>query len=313
MSNLIVSLEVVLPLFLMLALGYLIRHFKIMDGHGFDQLNTLTFRIFLPMLIFRNIYNSDLSAAFNGKYILSGVLIAIGAFLIAMACVYFLEKDNTKRGVLVQAIFRSNFIIFGLSVATNMYGGDQCGPISMLITFIIPIFNVLAVIALETFRGGAGFNVKGILKGIATNPLIIASLLGVVILLTGLRFPSVIESTLKDITGVSTPLALIALGGSIKFSSARSNLKGLTIGILGRLVVIPGIFVPISIALGFRGVELMGLLMMLASPAAVSSYTMAQQMGGDGELAGELVVFGTIFSVVTIFLWVFLLSSLGLL
>jgi predicted permease len=297
----------------MLALGYIIRQAKLVDEKGFVQLNALTFRVFLPLLIFRNIYTSDLSAAFNGRYILWGVIITVVSFLLSMLAVCAIEKENRKRGVLVQGIFRSNFIIFGLSVATNMYGGERVAPISMMITFIVPLYNVLSVIALEFFRGGAGkINIKAILRSIATNPLIIASILGVLLLLSGLRFPKVAENTLKDITSVATPLALVALGGSIRFAQAASNIKGLLIGILGRLVVTPALFIPAGVLLGFRDVELIGLLMMLASPTAVSSYTMAQQMGGDGELAGELVVFGTACSVGTIFLWVFLLTSLNL-
>lgn len=313
MSNLLIAFEVVLPLFLMLALGFFIKKVKLLGESGFDALNTLTFRIFLPILVFRNIYTSDLSIAFNGKYILTGIGITLVSFVVATIVVRLLEKDNRKRGVLVQGIFRSNFIIFGLSVAQNLYGQDACGPISMLITAIIPVYNILAVIALESARGGGKINAKNLLLGIVKNPLIIASALGMVFLLSGMQMPKVLDSTIGDLSKVATPLALVALGGSIHFSSARDNLKGLVIGLGGRLIAMPLVFLPVCVLLGFRQVELVGLLMMLAAPTAVSSFTMAQQMGGDGELAGQLVVFGTVFSVLTIFLWVYALGSLQLL
>ena len=107
------------------------------------------------------------------------------------------------------------------------------------------------------------------------------------------------------------PLALVVLGGSFAIGSVKGNLRPLTIGLVGRLLVMPALFLPFGVLLGFRGPELLGLMVMLGAPTAVSSYTMAQQMGGDSELAGELVVFGTMLSVITIFLWTFLLKSLG--
>lgn len=311
MDNLIISLEVVLPLFPMLVIGYLIRHFKVVTPDGFDQMNVLTFRLFLPLVIFRNIYESDLSTAFNGKLILTGIVMVLCMFALAFVVVLKLEKENRRRGVLIQGILRSNFIIFGLSVATNMYGEEACGAVSLLITFIIPIYNALAVVALESFRGEGRVRPLVLVKGIVTNPLILAAALGMLVLLSGIRFPSVLESTVSDLASVATPLALVVLGGSFEIGRVKGNLRPLAIGIVGRLLAMPALFLPFGVLLGFRGPELLGLMVMLGAPTSVSSYTMAQQMGGDSELAGELVVFGTMLSVITIFLWTFLLKSLG--
>lgn len=313
MNNLSVSFQVVLPLFLMLLLGYAVRQTKLATPDCFTQMNKLTFRIFLPLVIFKNIYVSDLSTAFNGKLILSGIVIVLVMFALSFFAILKLEKENKRRGVLIQAIFRSNFIIFGLSVCANMYGDEACGAVSLLVTFIIPLYNILAVVALESFRENGKFNILKILKGIATNPLILSAVLGLIVLLSGIRFPSVLEDTIFDLASVATPLALVVLGGSFEIGSVKNNLRPLFIGLIGRLVLMPAIFLPVCIYLGFRGPELLGLMVMLGAPTAVSSYTMAQQMDGDGELAGELVVFGTLFSVLTIFLWTFLLTSLGLL
>ena len=234
MDNLIISIEVVLPLFLMLVIGYLIRHFKVVTPDGFDQMNVLTFRLFLPLVIFRNIYESDLSTAFNGKLILTGIVMVLCMFALAFVVVLKLEKENRRRGVLIQGIFRSNFIIFGLSVATNMYGEEACGAVSLLITFIIPIYNVLAVVALESFRSNGKVRPMALVKGIVTNPLILAAVLGMLVLLSGLRFPTVLEDTIADLASVATPLALVVLGGSFAIGSVKGNLRPLTIGPCGQ-------------------------------------------------------------------------------
>ncbi|MEG0270466.1 MAG: AEC family transporter, partial [Clostridia bacterium] len=222
------------------------------------------------------------------------------------------EKSNLRRGVMVQSIFRSNYILFGLPMAASLFGASETGTTAVLIAFVIPLFNLLSVIALEIFNVGK-VNVKRILMGVVTNPLILGAMAAFVFLLTGLRLPRVVEQTVRDISKIATPLALIILGGSFTFSRLKPNLKHIVAAVSGRLILIPLCFVSLSVALGFRGVALGALLAMFASPTAVSSFTMAQQLHADDELAGQIVVVGSLCSVVTIFLWVSLLSSLGLL
>ena len=174
----------------------------------------------------------------------------------------------------------------------------------------MPTFNFLAVIVLEIFRGGH-INIKAIIKGIAKNPLIIASALGLMALFINIKLPVFMETAIQDISKIATPLALVILGGEFEFSRLKGNIRNIFIGVFGRLIFIPSIFIPISIAMGFRDIELASVLIMFSAPTAVSSFTMAEQMGADSELAGQLVVFTTAISIVTIFLWVLLIKQLG--
>ena len=148
-------------------------------------------------------------------------------------------------------------------------------------------------------------------RGIVRNPLIIATALGLLALAAGIQLPPVLDGTLADLAGVATPLALVGLGGTFTFGSVRGCLRPLTAGLLGRLVLAPALTMGISLALGFREVELVSLMALFASPAAVSSFVMAEQMESDGELAGQLVVLGSLLSVLTVFGWTTLLVSGG--
>jgi hypothetical protein len=161
---------------------------------------------------------------------------------------------------------------------------------------------------LEVFRGKK-ISIKNILKGIKKNPLILASALGIIFLLLKIKLPNMIESTLSGLSKVATPLALVVLGGSFSFTKIRGNIKQILIGVLGKILIIPLIFIPLSIYLGFKNVELIALVVMFASPTAVASFTMAQQMDGDEALAGNLVVFSTAFSILTMFVIIFLLKQ----
>lgn len=273
---------------------------------SFKQMNNVTFRVFLPLLLFMNIYRADLEEVVSVKLIVFSLASLLVLFLVTMYVVPKFEPLNRKRGVLIQAICRSNFILFGLPVATTLYGPESAAQASILLGAVVPFINTLAVITLEYFRGTRPNPVK-IIKSILANPLIIGAFLALVLVLTGIKLPRVIDTFFGEIASLATPIALIILGGSVTFSSVKSNRIQLFWGITSRLILVPLVGLGVAILLGFRNVELVILMAMFSSPAAVSSYTMALQMEGDGELAGQLVVFTTVLSILTIFTWVYLL------
>ncbi len=310
MEHLILSFNVVLPIFLCIALGYFLKQIRMVNDTALNSMNKLCFKVFLPIYLFGSIYQTDLSAVFDLKL----VLFAIGTLLILyLALLLFIpriEKDNKNRGVLIQALFRSNFALFGIPVAVSLCGEGNIGSTSLLIGIIVPIYNVLAVITLESFRGGKP-NGKKILKGIITNPLIIAPAIGVILSLLQIPLPAAILKAVTDLGRIATPLSLVALGGSFAFQKVRGYAKQLIIGVGGKLVILPLIAVTAAIAFGFRGESLIPLFIMFAAPTAVSSFPMAQQMDANGELAGQFVIFTSVFSILSIFLWVFVLKSLA--
>jgi len=125
--------------------------------------------------------------------------------------------------------------------------------------------------------------------------------------------PPLVNQPLRSLAGIATPLALFLLGASIDFSKARANARLLTLGVTGRLIVLPLVFLSGAVALGIRDVSLATLIAVFASPTAVSSYPMAQQIGGDADFAAAQVVFTTTFSSLTVFCWIFAFKMLGFL
>lgn len=310
MENFILSINVVLPLFFTIIFGYFLKEIKLFDNYTLKKMNNVVFRSFLPILLFYNIYNTDLKSGLRPGLIIFAVLSIISIFLVLCLIIPRIEKDNKRKGVLIQAIFRSNFVLFGLPITISLLGEENSGVPSLIIAGIIPTFNFLSVISLEMYRDSK-VNIKNIIKGIATNPLIIASLCGIFMLLTEIKFPKFLDKTLLDLSKVATPLALVILGGSFEFTATRGCLKQVLIAVLGRLVIVPSIFIPISIFAGFRDIELATLLIMFSAPVAVNSFTMADQMGADSELAGQIVVLSSTFAIFTIFFWIYIVKTLG--
>ena len=311
MENLIIAFNVVLPLMLCIMLGYFLNRIGMIGEALRKGMNSLCFKVFLPFYLFQSIYTTDVSAAFTGTLMIFCCVAMTAWFALLMFLIPKVEKENPRRGVLIQAMFRSNFALFGLPMAESLCGAERMGPTSLLIGICVPLVNILAVITLESFRGGKP-SIRKMLLGIAKNPLIIASVLGVVFNLLDIPLPSAVQKTITDLGRVATPLSLVALGASFTFASVAGYRMQLALGVSGKLVICPLIMVTLGVLLGLRAEMLVPVLIFFGAPTAVSSFPMAQQMDGDGELAASLVVFTSALSILTIFLWVFVLKTIGL-
>ena len=224
-----------------------------------------------------------------------------------------LERDRRAAASMIQGIFRGNFLLFGLPLALNMFGEEGVLPTALLLPVAIPLYNILAVVILTHFGSGEkGLAIKPMLMGIIRNPLIIASVLGLLIGLLPVSFPEFLSAALEDIGATATPLALMMLGAQFDLSKLKGNLKKALACTAVRLLLVPGVVVTLAVLLGFRGPELGAIFILFCAPTAVSSYVMAQNMGADGDLAGQLVVLTTIFSGITLFAQTALLKGLSL-
>ena len=204
MENLVLSFTVVFPLFVQLVLGYGLKRIKLLDDHTLGVCNKLVFRVFLPCLLFLNVYRADLAQVFNARLLAWAAAAILMSFCALMVLIPLFEKDPKKRGVLVQGIFRSNFALFGVPVAVSLFGQENSGVVSILTVVVIPMFNMLYVVALEVFRGGKP-NAGRMLLGIAKNPLILSTLTGLLLLLLDVSLPRVLVDALDDISQVATP------------------------------------------------------------------------------------------------------------
>lgn len=311
MENLMISANAVLPMCLVMALGYGTRRLGWLRREEISTINKIAFRIFLPCLLYYNIYCSDLSGSFDPllmAYAVGGVLLTFG---LALGYTLLTEKLPERRGVLIQGMFRSNYVIMGIPVATALLGADQLGTVSILIAVIVPLFNMLAVVVLEVFRGQKPKPLH-ILGQIAKNPLVIGAVLGILTLVAGIRLPHILEQTIQSVSAIASPLQLFLLGAFFQFSGLKTYRRELVTVSIAKLIVSPGLFLGLGALLGFRGVAFVSLIGIFASPTAVNSFTMAQQMGGDAELAGDIVVTTSAASILTMFLWIFLFKSLGM-
>lgn len=302
-----------MPIFILMVLGYVIKKIKLADKKSFDVMNKVIFKIFLPVLLFYNIYNTKTADVFNLRLIVFTVAGVLAVFVLGYFAVIFLTKDNKKRGVMLQGFFRANYAILGVPLVSYICGDKASGLASLMVAVVIPVFNILAVVALERFRGGNNkLNIFKLLKGVITNPLIIGCIIGIIFFILKIKLPYVAEKAVKDVASIATPLSIIVLGSEFEFSDMKGNLRDNAVVVLTRLIIVPLIIIPVAVCCGFSGEALACLLVIFASPIAVSSFAMAQHMEGDETLAVQVIAISSALCIVTLFLWIFVLSWLGL-
>ncbi|MBQ1511453.1 MAG: AEC family transporter [Selenomonadaceae bacterium] len=311
LSNFIVAVSAVIPLFFLMFIGAVVKHYRLLTLEELNHMNRMVFRVFFFCMMFYSIYTMDVSVSFRPGLMLFGAMGVLAVFALATALVCVFEKENRRRGAMIQAIYRSNYVIMGIPLVGNIFGDGALAIPAMMIAVIVPIYNILAVFVLETFRGGT-FDFFGILLGMLKNPMIVGAILGAVLLFFGVPVPEPVLKPIRQVAAATTPVALIILGASFKGGSFHAHLKQLAACVAARLILVPAAVMGLAIYLGYRDVELVTILAIFATPCAVASFAMAQQMGSDAELAGNCVVYTSALSCFTIFGWVFALKTLGM-
>ena len=311
MESLMLSLRAVTPMMIYIFFGYFVGQRSLFGREQMSLLSKMLFSFFYPILLFRNTYRQDVSEAK-----LSVVLFAVAYLLFLMAILPVLvpkfEKDRTRIPVIIQGIYRSNAALFSLPIVTSIFGESAAVIVVVLLVFIPTIYNIYAAAILEYYRGSS-VKIPVLLRNIVTNPMIAGTIAGVLFHWSGLPFPEVLTEPLNALANVATPLALFALGGTLDFSKVGRNRKTLSVTIALKLIAVPLAVFMISLLFPFTAAERFTILAMNMTPVATSSYPMAVSMGADGQLAAQLVVFSSVASLVTTFLWIFLLGQMGML
>jgi len=307
-------LDTVAPVFCIIALGYFLRKVGLITPQFITLSSKIVFSVSLPVLIFLEVSEIDLQEVFDLKVILFvylGYLILFGlVWLISLP----LAREGRDRGVFIQGAFRSNFAIIGLAIIANLFGKEGLASGSLLLGFLVPVFNVLSVVALTVPKHtGRIISWGKIGLEILKNPLIIAVIVALPFSLIHLQLNSLVKTTADYVASIALPLALLGIGGSLRIRDIPSA-SGLAVtAALLKLIFFPVIFTTAAYLIGIRDVELGVVFILTASPTAIASFIMAEAMDCNGKLAGHIVLISTLGSILTITFGLFLLMSWGLL
>lgn len=315
MSDFLFSINVTLPIFLVMALGWVLRQIGMLDDHFVTVANRFNFKVTLPVMVFRDIASVDIFEVFDLKFVLFCAIASSicfwGIWGVSKLCV----KDGSIRGAFVQASFRSSAAVMGLAFISNIYGSSAMGP--LMIIGAVPLYNIYSVIVL-TFEADTedGMRNTGKIKqaciNILKNPIIISIFLGLLAAVVGIKFPVIVSKTISSVAQLATPLALIVIGAGFEGRKALAKVRPTMWAAAIKLVIQPFVFLPAAIFMGFTGEKMIAILIMLASPTTPSCYIMAKSMKNDGVLTASVVVATTLLAAFTLTLWIFLLRRFGL-
>ena len=326
MDSFVFALNAVLPIILMVTIGYILKRIGFIDGDMPKKLNRLVFRVFLPVMVFLNVYNIEDMSSIDATFLLYCICAVVVVVLIAAVPTFLVTDKRDRRGALIQSAFRSNYTLIGVPLAASLFGAQGEQTATVMLAIAVPLFNILAVVVLSVFDdSGKRINFGKILLGIIKNPLILGVIAGAVALALRSAFAGIdvnvdilsiapISKVLTYLSSLATPLALIVLGAQFEFSAVSELRREIILGTLMRSLAVPLMAIGVAYVFfrdNFDGAQFAVLVALFSTPVAVSSVPMAQEMNSDVRLAGQLVVWTTVASGITVFLVSFALSLLG--
>ena len=310
MEELLFSLNAVVPLFLIVVLGFVFKNRGFIDDTFVEASTKVCFYVALPCLLFLNILQSDFRADFD----LPLTSLCVGGTMVSLALLWLITprfiRNVSSSSAFIQTSFHSNSVLLGLPFIYNLVGQPGITKTAVVLIFMVPLLNILSVLVLyKNKQQGVG---KAMLfKNICANPLIIAAVLGIICSFFPLKPPQLLITPLGYMSDMAMPLALFTLGASVHFRGEQAKLRLALISVLIKLTVLPIAVVLVACRMGFDPVQMAVILAMFAGPPAVACFPLAFQMGADHQLTSQAIVVGTGFSALTMFGFVFILRVMG--
>jgi|GEM_PF-493919 len=302
------AFNAVFPILVLMAIGYICKRAGFISGDAVNKTNRIIFRVFMPPLIFYNLYENDFSKFMDIKLIIFIPASVIAVIVISFLIVPRIVKERKQQPVIIQALFRGNLIFVGMPVMEAVAGSKYLGLMALAITITIIVYNIASVVVFEALRKGRP-DYKEMMRGIAVNPLIHGAVVGVIFTMLHIPVPGMVMDVVKSMSQVATPVALVLLGAGFSFAATGVYKKQIALTCLFRLVLIPALLVPLAILMGFNNYEIIVVFATMCAPTAIITYTISQQMGGDDALGAQLVAYASAFSLLTIFLWIIVLQN----
>ena len=313
LENFIFSVSSALPIFLVMCVGYMIKRKKIIDEDFVKRANNLVFNVALPIKLFNDVFKTSFNEYFDLKFIIFIVSCTILSVIVTWLLGLLLIKDKSQLGAFIHGAFRGNFLYIGLSLMENITGSIGLKA-PLVIAFVIPLYNILAVIILTytNIDKSSKVSVTRVLRNITSNPLIIAIIFGAIASQIGINLPTFALRTMGYFEAVATPLALITIGASFSLGKATANLGASLLACLLKLVIIPLSVVSLAIFLGFNNEDVLLIYLLFGVPTATVSYIMTTAMNGDSDLSSNIIMITTILSNFTMTLFIFAFKTMGI-
>ena len=291
------------PVFLIIALGAVLRRILLKDPAHWAALEKLTYFVLFPALLVVSAVKADLSTvnviAVAGALIGTVVVLSVLILILHKPLITALAADGPGFTSLFQGAVRWNTYIV-LAVAGGLYGAAGITIAALALVAMIPVVNVIAVLVLASFSGRHPPTFAYVAEQLARNPYIWACSAGALLNATGFPVPKVILE-FGDILGrASLALGLLVVGGGLILDRLKRPRAIVFASLALKLLVKPAIALALALAFGLSGTELVVVAITAAVPSAPNGYVLARQMGGDAPLLAEILTVQIIGAAITL-------------
>ena len=224
LENLLFSLNMSLPLFILLGLGYVLARKGLFSDDYVSRTTNLVYYVMLPAKLFLDICETDLTAAFDPRYVAVTAVGVVAQFILAWLCGDLLCRDKSKQSAFAHACFRGNFAYLGMALLQNIYNSDTVASTAVILAIVLPLYNIQGVILMTIKEGEGGIHVGKILLGVLKNPMVLAILAGLPFAYFQVELPYVVSKSLSYLQVATSTMALLVVGASIKLDAIREDL-----------------------------------------------------------------------------------------
>ncbi len=311
MKNFLLTFNGIMPIVCLIAFGYFLKRIRFLSAEGFKQIDKLCFKYLIPIMLFHNIFTADLSSILNWNVILFMEAGLAATFLFSMLIVPLITDTPEKKATVVHGFGHGNLAVMGIPLISSMFGAEEVALYTVMVAASSPLVNGFMVYE-HTHYDKKHLNFPELLKKIFSSPYLCATLIGLALNLLGVKFPAFLNTAVVNIKGIASPLCLISMGGAFEFSGFREYKKEIIWSCIIRCIVIPAAVLSAAALAGFRGAPMLALTIIFTCPSAVATYSYSVGMCGDPKCASQIVVYTTVFSLFTIFAWLFAMLQLGM-
>jgi len=312
LDNFLFSLNVVVPVFVVMFIGYLLKRHGVITSGFLSSGNKIVYYIGLPALLFRGVYSIEIGEFMDANFITFTVITSVAAFFIIWGVSAIFLKEKPVLASFAQGAYRGSFALLGTPLIINLAGEAGMARAALVVVFVVPFFNVFSILALAPCTGEK-LGVWAIIWAVIKNPSNVMIAIGILLAVFSIQLPEMINGAINTTANLATPLALLCLGGGMTFHGFDAKFKYAIIGSVIKVAIMPFIFIVLAIIFGFRDYDLAVIIMLFGVPSAVVGYAMAAEMGGDTYIAGTIVVISTIMSAVTLTAFIYVLRVMGML
>ena len=307
------AVQAVLPVGLLLLLGCLMRKRGSVSEHFAAEGDHLCMRLLFPVLLFRSISQGELALDSCLRSIAFAYGIIAVSLLAGILLIPRLVRDRNQIAVVIQSLYRGNFTLYGIPFSQLLGGSGAAAAASAIAAATLPVLNIAAVVMYAWYAGRERRNWVQLLKGILKNPILWGVFLGLAFRPFHAALPGPLESLTASLAAMASPLAFLTLGTKLYGGRVPAEQRKLTGAVvLYKLLIMPVLVLPVAIwGFGLRGLELIPVFLFAAAPSAITTYQLAGEYGADDLLAGSIVTISTLFSSVTLCVFVAVLKNLS--